>query len=257
MDAVIFHGTPPVEDPQRVKKVRALGIDETSFLSATRDPHTISVTGLVDLDRKRMIDLVEGNGALDLRTWCAALDKAWLRAVRVVATDDLAESYRSARRRTSTMPSGWPIPSTWCASPIAASTRCAGASRTRRWGTGLGLRRGDPRDELWGAWLAKESVRDFYLTDDPKEARVLLDSKADEVEEIRSLDDTLERWHKEILNHLRTGASNGPTEGLNLCVKKVKRAGRGFTCFEHYRLRVLHLDQASMTAKDQNPLSPA
>ena len=82
-------------------------------------------------------------------------------------------------------------------------------------------------------------MRDFYLTDDPKEARVLLDKaiagcKADEVEEIRSLDDTLERWHKEILNHLRTGASNGPTEGLNLCVKKVKRAGRGFTCFEHY-----------------------
>jgi transposase len=37
----------------------------------------------------------------------------------------------------------------------------------------------------------------------------------------------------------RAGASNGPTEGLNLCVKKVKQAGRGFTCFEHYRLRVL------------------
>jgi len=35
----------------------------------------------------------------------------------------------------------------------------------------------------------------------------------------------------------RTGASNGPTEGLNLCVKKVKRAWRGFTCFEHYRQR--------------------
>jgi hypothetical protein len=87
-------------------------------------------------------------------------------------------------------------------------------------------------------------VRDIYLTEDVKEARVLLDKaivgcKSDEVEEIRSLGDTLERWRTEILNHHRTGASNGPTEGLNLCVKKVKRAGRGFTCFEHYRLRVL------------------
>ena len=108
----------------------------------------------------------------------------------------------------------------------------------------LGLRRGDPHDELLGAWLAKESVRDIYLTENPKVARVLLDKaivgcKNDEVEEIRSLGDTLERWRSEILNHHRTGASNGPTEGLNLCVKKVKRAGRGFTCFEHYRLRVL------------------
>ena len=107
-----------------------------------------------------------------------------------------------------------------------------------------GLRHGDPNDELLGAWLAKESVRDIYLSEDPKVARVLLDKaivgcQDDDVEEIRSLGATLERWRTEILNHHRTGASNGPTEGLNLCVKKVKRAGRGFTCFEHYRLRVL------------------
>ena len=73
----------------------------------------------------------------------------------------------------------------------------------------LGLRHGDPHDELLGAWLAKESVRDIYLTDDPKEARVLLDKaivgcQGDEVEEIRSLGDTLERWRAEILNHHRT-----------------------------------------------------
>ena len=109
-------------------------------------------------------------------------------------------------------------------------------------------------------------MRDVYLTEDPKDARVLLDKaivgcKSDEVDEIRSLGDTLERWRTEILNHHRTGASNGPTEGLNLCVKKVKRAGRGFTCFEHYRpagpspRRWCHLAQAPITAADQNPLS--
>jgi hypothetical protein len=37
----------------------------------------------------------------------------------------------------------------------------------------------------------------------------------------------------------RTGASNGPTEAMNLCVKKVKRAGNGVRTFGHYRLRVL------------------
>ena len=62
---------------------------------------------------------------------------------------------------------------------------------------------------------------------------------ADEVPEIRSLGHTLKSWRTEILAHHDTGASNGPTEGLNLCVKKVKRCGHGFKKFEHYRLRVL------------------
>ncbi len=57
--------------------------------------------------------------------------------------------------------------------------------------------------------------------------------------EIRSLDNTLASWRTEILAHHSTGASNGPTEGINLCVKRVKRCGRGFKRFEHYRLRVL------------------
>ena len=98
-------------------------------------------------------------------------------------------------------------------------------------------------DELLGSWLAKKSVRDIYLTEDPKVAVCSSTRPSsvprDEVEEIRSLGATLERWRAEISNHHRTGASNGSTEGLNLCVKKVKRAGRGFTCFDHYRLRVL------------------
>ena len=54
-----------------------------------------------------------------------------------------------------------------------------------------------------------------------------------------SLGRTLARWRSEILNHHRTGASNGPTEGLNLLIKKVKRAGHGFRSFANYRLRIL------------------
>ena len=108
----------------------------------------------------------------------------------------------------------------------------------------LGLRIGDPRDEVLGAWLAKESVRDVYLTDEPAEAAMLVDKAiagcgADDVEEIRSLGRTLAAWRTEILAHHDTGASNGPTEGLNLCVKRVKRCGFGLRRFEHYRLRVL------------------
>ncbi|MBA3282401.1 MAG: transposase, partial [Acidimicrobiia bacterium] len=38
----------------------------------------------------------------------------------------------------------------------------------------LGLRAGDPDDEVLGAWLAKESVRDVYLAENRKEAHDLL-----------------------------------------------------------------------------------
>ena len=108
----------------------------------------------------------------------------------------------------------------------------------------LGLRLGDPDDEVLGAWLAKEYVRDVYLTEDPREAALLLDRViagclADEVDEIVSLGNTLKRWRTQILAHHLTGASNGPTEAMNLLVKKIKRCGHGFKSFRNYRLRVL------------------
>lgn len=70
----------------------------------------------------------------------------------------------------------------------------------------------------------------MYLTHDADTAALLLDKAitgclGDEVAEIRSLGETLARWRSEILAHHRTGASNGPTEGLNLLVKDVKRCG--------------------------------
>lgn len=58
------------------------------------------------------------------------------------------------------------------------------------------------------------------------------------VPEVVSLGETLARWQSEILAHHATGASNGPTEGLNLLVKKVKRTGHGFRSFKNYRLRL-------------------
>ena len=108
----------------------------------------------------------------------------------------------------------------------------------------LGLRVGDPNDEVLAAWLAKESVRDVYLVDNKADATLLLDKTIagcaiDKVPEVRALGRTLKSWREEILAHHDTGASNGPTEGLNLCVKKVKRCGHGFRSFDNYRLRVL------------------
>jgi transposase len=273
MNAVIEHGTPLVEDPDRVGPVTQLGVDETSFLAANRLHATVYATGLVDLEAKILIDIVEGNGAADLRRWISGAHPNWIEGIRVVATD-LAESFRAGlspgldhatrvadpfhvvrvanrcldkvRRRVQNETLGHRGRK---ADPLyrirklllAGDERLDGRGRDRML---LGLRVGDPRDEVLGAWLAKESVRDVYLTDDAKTAAVLLDKAiagcgADVVEEIRSLANTLSSWRTEILAHHQTGASNGPTEGLNLCVKRIKRCGHGFKRFEHYRLRVL------------------
>jgi hypothetical protein len=94
MDAIVEHGTPLVDDPGRVEPVSQLGVDETFFLRANRFHHTIYATGLVDLEAKILIDMVEGNAAADLRRWTATADPEWLKAIGFAPTD-LAESFRA------------------------------------------------------------------------------------------------------------------------------------------------------------------
>ena len=94
MNAVTEHGTPLVDSPDRVGTVTKLGVDETSFQAARPGVATKYVTGLVDLQRRAMIDMTPGNRAADLRRGCANADPVWIAKIEVVATD-LAESYRA------------------------------------------------------------------------------------------------------------------------------------------------------------------
>ena len=94
MDAVREHGEPLVDDVERTGLVDKLGVDETSFLAANRYHRTRYATAAVDLDRRVIIDMVEGNKASDLGGWLAAQPQRWLEGVSVVATD-LADSYQA------------------------------------------------------------------------------------------------------------------------------------------------------------------
>ena len=104
---------------------------------------------------------------------------------------------------------------------------------------------GDPEDELRDCWVAKEKVRDVYLTDDPDLAAERLDdaiawcAAVESGPELRRLVKTLRRWRAEILAHHTTGASNGPVEAANLLIKQIKPSGRGFRNLRNYRLRIL------------------
>jgi transposase len=61
-----------------------------------------------------------------------------------------------------------------------------------------------------------------------------------DVPELERLARTIDSWRGELPAYFDTGgASNGPTEAINLLIKKVKRVGHGFRNFDNYRLRLL------------------
>src|ERR1700682_535455 len=74
------------------------------------------------------------------------------------------------------------------------------------------------RLRAWGKTSEPSSCRPKLRT--RNETRPKRGRKAD-------LGRTRAAWHTEILAHHRTGASNGPTMGLNLCVNEVKAAVTG------------------------------
>jgi len=264
---------PRIEDPGRIEGVEALGIDETGFLSATKDHHRVFATGMVDVRRGILLDVIEGRSAKILADWLKELPAPWLAAVQVVTIDPL-EAYRcglspslthalvvadpfhivrlgnraidDVRRRTQNTLTGhrgrrgdplYDIRKIL----LTADERLTDKARAR---LDAALATGDPKDEVLAAWLAKEHLREVYAVSDVDEATTLLDAvlaecKGSEVPELQRLGKTLRRWRSEILNHHVTGDSNGPTEAMNLLIKKIKRVGCGFTNFKHYRLRLL------------------
>lgn len=57
--------------------------------------------------------------------------------------------------------------------------------------------------------------------------------------EVRGMARTLVQWREAILAWHTTGHTNGPVEGLNSLIKKIKRVAAGFRSFTNYRLRIL------------------
>jgi transposase len=108
-----------------------------------------------------------------------------------------------------------------------------------------GLAAGDPTGEVAAAWQGKELLRAVYAAVDMPAARAALErfyrwAYGVGVAELSRLARTVEAWQAEILAwHATDGCSNGPTEAVNLLVKRVKRVGHGFRNFANYRLRLL------------------
>ncbi|MDP8971109.1 MAG: ISL3 family transposase [Actinomycetota bacterium] len=274
MRAVIDHGRPLVDDPARLEAVAALGVDETAFLRATRARSTRYVSGLVDIADGRLLDVVEDRTAKSVAQWLSARPPRWLRRIGVVALDPYrgyANAMLAHVGHATVVVDHWHVIRLGNRAVDDVRRRVQHATlghrgrksdplyRARKlllraadgldaagwWRLSAALRQGDADGQVAAAWQAKELLRDVYLRCDADHGRRALDAFYDWVDthpipELRRLAGTVRRWEREILAwHTTDGASNGVTEAVNLAIKNIKRAGRGFRNFDNYRLRLL------------------
>jgi transposase len=274
MRAVRDHGVRLVDHPDRLDEVAALGLDETSFLKATRLAPTRYVTALVDLERGRLLDLVAERPRIAVDGWLSAQSRDWLTHIGTVALDPW-RGYASAlvaslghatvvvdhfhairlanavvdqvRRRVQQTTLGHRGRKRDPLYRIRKLLLTAAERLTQRGRARLraGLAAGDLGGEVAAAWQGKELLRAIYATDGMPAARAALErfyrwADGVGVAELSRLARTVRAWEFELLAlHTADGCSNGPTEAVNLLIKKVKRVGHGFRNFANYRLRVL------------------
>jgi transposase len=292
MRAVRDHGGRLVEDPARLEGVAALGLDETSFLKATRMAPTRYVTGLVDLECGGLLDLAADRTRAAVDGWLGAQSRAWLARIATVALDPwrgyasalvaplghatvvidhfhairlanmVVDQVRRRVQQTTLEHRGRKHDPLYRIRKLAITARerltQRGRARLR-----AGLAAGDPTGEVVAAWQGKELLRAVYAAVGTEAARAALGrfyrwADGVGVAELSRLARTVRVWEAEILAfHLTGGCSNGTTEAVNLLIKKVKRVGHGFRNFDNYRLRLLlHCGitwQAPQTAKLRGP----
>ena len=274
MDTVTYWGQALIDDPARRGEAAAVGVDETKMLAARRFEPTTWISAICDLDRRRVIDVIEGRQGPELSTWLDEQPEDWRNGVTVTVTD-LHEPYRQALR--SKLPNAVAVADPFHV--VACANRALDKTRREVQNETLGhrgrkddplyrarkllvmatenldanghdrlqgfLTAGDPDQSVYEAWVTKEAVRDLYtMHGHPDLAESWLDNiinacRTAAGQPLRGLARTLKQWRTAILAWHTHGHSNGPVEGLNNLIKKVKRVATGFRNFDHYRTRIL------------------
>jgi transposase len=279
MAAVRAHGTPRVDARERLDGVAVLGVDETAFQAASATRSTSFVTGIVDLTRRdrpaRLLDVAADRRSSGLLRWMSQREAGWRAAVRTAALDPYrgyASALRTAlphavrvldafhvvrlglaavddvRRRIQREDTGHRGRRDDPLYGIRRLLRRAHDHHSERSWTRLlaGLDAGDtPDEQLARTWVAAQDLRLIFSCPDRERAQQNLYQWlaycADaNIPELNRLARTIDSWRPELLAYFDTGGvSNGPTEAINLLIKKIKRVGHGFRNFDNYRLRLL------------------
>jgi len=274
MAAVVEYGTPLVDDPDRLEGVTAIGVDETAFLAANSKRHTQFVTGMVDVSAARLLDVVPGRSGTVLCQWIGGQPQPWRDGISVAAMDPF-RGYATALRTS--LPHATRVLDAFHVTRLGFAAVDDVRRRVQQDDLGHRGRKGDPlysirrvlrrghehlTDVAWdrlltgldvgdvdgqvaAAWIAAQDLRLIYRAKTRESAerrlyRWLVHCADSDVPELHRLASTIDGWRDELLAYFDTaGVSNGPTEAMNLLIKKVKRTGHGFRNFDNYRLRLL------------------
>ncbi|MDH2902962.1 MAG: ISL3 family transposase [Actinomycetota bacterium] len=274
-DTLLRYGEALVDDDtERVGLVKALGLDETLFVREGPYHRQHFSTQIVDVEHGQLLDVVPGRDSKGATKWIQERTCDWRFHVAYV-TLDLSGPYRKVFNDT--LPWATQIADPFHVIKLANSKldECRRRVQTKLFGhrgrkldplyrarrlltmaaerldekshekvLGL-LRAGDPRGEVTACYNAKEAVRELYAVPDHQLAGVFIDELIRDMNnpswpvEVRSLGRTLKRWRDQIIAWHQAHFSNGPTEGVNNLLKRVKRGAFGFRRFRNYRIRVL------------------
>ncbi len=108
-----------------------------------------------------------------------------------------------------------------------------------------GVDAGDSGGQLAQVWIALQDLRHVYGAvsidqDRHRLHRFYWRCASAGVPELTRVARTISAWQDQLLAYFTTGgASNGPTEAVNLLIKRITRVGFGFRNFANYRLRLL------------------
>jgi transposase len=272
--AVVDNTDPRIDEERRLEGVTAIGVDEKRFLNATPTRRIVFTTQIVDLDRGRLLDVVEGRSRHVLGRWLAERGVDWCARIRL-ATLDPSAGYRVAledhlpeatlvvdhfhtvrlanraiddcRRRIQNHTLGHRGHK---ADPLYRARRVLLTGYERlsaerfEWMQSL-LAVGDPDGEVSACFVAKELLRDVFAATDEAHARrrmitFYLWCADTEIPELTRLAGTVSRWAELIFAYHRSGrASNGRVENTHMLVEKTRRTAHGFTNPTNYRRRLL------------------
>ena len=261
-------------DVSRFGSVEAVGVDETLFWRKGRWKTKQWCTSVVDVGGRQLLDIVPGRTANSAVSWFQHRPTEWCEAIRW-AVLDMSGPYQVAYDRV--LPHAHQVADPFHV--VRLANRCVDLVRRRVQNETLGhrgrkrdplyrirrllvmaserldnrgetriqglLRAGDPYGEVRDAWYAKESVRDIYQIGDPRLAADFTEQLSADLQdrslspEVNRLGRTIARWATQITNWHYSAVTNGPTEGLNNLIKRIKRVAFGFRNFANYRIRAL------------------
>jgi transposase len=243
--------------------VSVLGLDETAFLAATATSPTRFVTGLVDLrpaggGPARLLDIVLGRSGRVVSDWLNQRGEDWCNRVKVAALDPFRGYERALHAG---LHGATVVLDAFHAIRLAQDAidqvrrrvqQDTHGHRGRKGDPLYGIRRillrgaenltanayarliagldaGDPNREVAAAYIACQELRHLYAAPDLHRARRRLHTFYEAcalpgVPELERLGRTISAWEDQLLAYFTTGGvSNGPTEAVNLLVKRIKR----------------------------------